>query len=85
MLPQEIEILEQHRKEKLAQLEWSTKLNRWQTWLDTDKADVAEANIKAIDDPFAARALVKHLEQNRGAMSACYISTRWAGSRPRRA
>jgi hypothetical protein len=63
VLPQEIELLEQQGKEKKAQLEWSTKLNRWQTWFDTEKAEQAETNIKAIDDPFAARALVKHLER----------------------
>ncbi len=63
VLPQEIELLEQQDKQKKAQLEWSTKLNRWQTWFDTDKAPQAEANIKAIDDPYAARALVKHLER----------------------
>ncbi|HEV3137008.1 MAG TPA: hypothetical protein VGZ26_03875 [Pirellulales bacterium] len=63
VLPQEIEILEQQRKEKLAQLEWSAKLKRWNGWLNTNKADQAQANIQAIDDPFAARPLAKYLDQ----------------------
>jgi hypothetical protein len=67
MLPQELEIQEQQRKDKLAQSEWSDKLKRWHSWLLTDKAERAEANIKAIDDPYAAKALAKYFdtEQNR--------------------
>ena len=64
MLPQEIEILEQQRKETLAQKDWGAKLKRWHAWLDTDKAAQAEAQIKAINDPFAARALARHLESD---------------------
>jgi hypothetical protein len=63
LLPQEIEIMEQQRKEKLAQLEWAAKLKRWHGWLNTNKADQAQANIQAVDDPFAARPLAKYLEQ----------------------
>jgi hypothetical protein len=63
VLPQEIEIIEQQRKEKLAQLEWSAKLKRWNGWLNSNKADQAQANIEAIDDPFAARPLAKCLDQ----------------------
>jgi len=59
VLPQEIEIKEQERKEKLAQLEWGAKLKRWHAWLNTDKAGLAQANIKAIDDPYAANPLAK--------------------------
>jgi hypothetical protein len=64
MLPQEVEILEHDRKETLAQKEWGAKLKRWHGWLDTDKSQQAETNIKAIDDPFAARALARHLEKD---------------------
>ncbi|MBI3836415.1 MAG: HEAT repeat domain-containing protein [Planctomycetia bacterium] len=63
VLPQEVEIMEQQRKEKLAQLEWASKLKRWQGWLNTNKAEQAQANIQAIDDPFAARPLAKYLDQ----------------------
>ena len=61
VLPQEKELLEQHSKETKAQLDWAAKLRRWHAWLDTDKAAQAEANIRAIDDPYAARALAKSL------------------------
>jgi hypothetical protein len=61
MLPQEIEILETERKENLAQKDWGIKLKRWHAWLNTDKAAQAEANIRAINDPYAARALARNL------------------------
>jgi hypothetical protein len=61
LLPQEIEIKERERKEKLARLEWASKLKRWHRWLDTDKASEAISNIKAIVDPYAADALVRQL------------------------
>ena len=61
LLPQEIEIKESERKEKLAQLEWGPKLKRWHRWLDTPKADEAIALIQAIDDPHAGDALVRLL------------------------
>ncbi len=64
MLPQEVEILEQTRKEALAQKDWGAKLKRWSGWLNTDKAAQAEENIKAIDDPFAAKALARQLEND---------------------
>lgn len=64
MLPQEVEILEQQRKETLAQKDWGTKLKRWSNWLNTDKADQAVENIKAIDDPFAAKALARNLDND---------------------
>lgn len=64
MLPQEVEILEQQRKETLAQKDWGVKLKRWSGWLNTDKAAQAIENIKAIDDPFAAKALAKHLDND---------------------
>ena len=67
VLPQEVEILEQQRKERLAQSDWNRKLKRWRAWLGTDKAEEATASFKSIDDPFAARPLAKLLnhEQNR--------------------
>jgi hypothetical protein len=61
VLPQEVEIKEQEAKSKSAQLEWNAKLKRWHTWLATDKADQAEANIRAIEDPYAAPALARML------------------------
>ena len=58
MLPQEIELLERDRKTELAQKEWFQKLKRWRGWLDdADKSEQAQAQIAAIDDPFALKAI----------------------------
>jgi hypothetical protein len=64
VLPQEMEILEQQRKENLAQAEWTGKLKRWHGWLATDKAEQAEGFIRGIDDPFAVRPLIKYLDSD---------------------
>ncbi len=61
LLPQEEELLERREKTTRAQLEWNSKLKRWTTWLSSDKAPQAVANIKAISDPFAVHGLAKHL------------------------
>jgi hypothetical protein len=65
VLPQEIELKEQERKEKLAQTEWAAKLKRWHGWLSSDKAEQALENIKSIDDPFAGPILAKYLNSTR--------------------
>ena len=65
VLPQEVELKEQERKEKLAQTEWAAKLKRWHAWLAGDKAEQALANIKSIDDPFAAPVLAKYLNSTK--------------------
>lgn len=65
LLPEEIEIKERERKEELARLEWAGKLKRWRRWLDSDKAGQALANIKAIDDPYAADALARELNDTK--------------------
>ena len=50
MLPQEIEIHEAKRKDRLAQAEWSQKLKRWQDVSCTRKGEVAQAKIRSIGD-----------------------------------
>ncbi len=61
VLPQEVEILEAQRKEQLAQAEWTRKLKRWHSWFGTERGEEALAAIKAIDDPSAAKPLIKYL------------------------
>lgn len=76
VLPQEEELLANRKKNTGAQLEWNTKLKRWATWLGTDKAAQAVANIEAIEDPFAVRALAKHLtEDNRRDARVLYLKS----------
>lgn len=65
-LPQEIELLEQRRKEEAAIREWYGRLNRLREWLG-DKRDnrpqQALTQINAINDPFAVRALTEYLQK----------------------
>jgi hypothetical protein len=65
LLPQEIEIKERTRKEKLARQEWASKLKVWHRHLGTDKEAEALAGIKAIDDPFAVEALARMLNDTK--------------------
>lgn len=65
VLPQEEGLLEQRGKSTKAQSEWNIKLKRWSAWLGTNKGPQAAANIKAINDPFAVRALAKYLEADK--------------------
>lgn len=60
-LPQEVELLENRRKAELAETGWFTKLKRWYSWLGTDRDEAARANIAAINDPAAVRALLRYL------------------------
>jgi len=76
MLPQEVELQDQQRKETLAQKDWNAKLKRWNNWLGTDKAAQAEANIRGINDPYAARGLGKLLEtDSRRDVRMLYVET----------
>jgi hypothetical protein len=65
VLPQEVELKEQERKEKLAQTEWANRLKRWHTALGSDKAEQALASIRAVNDPMAAPALARYLNNSR--------------------
>ncbi len=65
VLPQEVEIKEQERKEKLAQTEWTKRLKGWHGSLGTDKAETALANIRGINDPMAAPVLARYLNNSK--------------------
>jgi len=62
--PQEVELLERQQKEKIAQAEWLTRIRRWNGWLTSDKAEQARANIAAIQDPYAVKALSLNLNRS---------------------
>jgi hypothetical protein len=64
-LPQEIELLENKRKQDAAQQEWFQKLKRWRGWLGTDRNDQASENIRTIDDPLAVKALTLALRDDK--------------------
>jgi hypothetical protein len=63
-LPQEIEILEQERKNDLALKGWYANLKRWRDWYDGDRHDEAVRCIREIKDPLAVRALSQLLEKD---------------------
>ena len=66
-LPQEIELLEKKRTQETAQQEWFQKLKRWRGWLGSDREQQALANIRAIDDPVAIKALALGLRDDSSA------------------
>jgi hypothetical protein len=63
--PQEVELLEQARKQELAEKEWFANLKRWREWLDTDKSEKALEQIEKITDPYAVKALRAALDKEK--------------------
>lgn len=65
-LPQEIELLEKKKKDRLAERQWVARLNNLRGDLNTDKAADATAKLRSIDDPYAIKAIAESLteEQN---------------------
>ncbi len=63
-LPQEIEIIEQERKDDLALKTWYASLKRWRDWLDGERHDEAVRCIREIKDPLAVKALALWLEKD---------------------
>jgi hypothetical protein len=63
--PQDVAVRQRDDAEGDVEAEWVGRLRRWRGWLDSDREDRVEearAQIAAIDDPYAAAALVKLLE-----------------------
>lgn len=58
-LPQEVELLENRRKEELAEKDWYAKIRRWRLAVDNrpDRADALQDELAAINDPAAVPAL----------------------------
>ena len=63
LLPQEIEISDKKRKDSLAKKQWLATLKRWREWLNDDRrAEEAAAKLRAINDPYAVKAIRQHLK-----------------------
>jgi hypothetical protein len=63
MLPQEVEITDKRRKDSLAEKQWLATLKRWREWLNDDRrAEEAAAKLRAINDPYAVKAIRQHLK-----------------------
>lgn len=61
-LPQEIKQLEEKRKNTAAENQWVATLHKWRGWLNDERAQEAAANIEAINDPYALKALEEQLK-----------------------
>ncbi len=61
-LPQEVQLMEEGRKNELAEKEWFRKLKLWRGWLDTDRAVEARAGFQQTTDPYALAALTYYLD-----------------------
>ena len=62
-LPQEIEVLEKKKKDRLAERQWIVRLNDWRGDLQSDKAAEVTAKLRAIDDPYAIKAIAESLTE----------------------
>lgn len=65
MTRQEVDLIEQADKNELAEKDWIKKLKRWRGWLDDDKSVEGRKSILAIEDPYAAKALLLGLTNER--------------------
>jgi hypothetical protein len=57
MTPQRVEILREQQQRDVAEKEWIQKIERWRSWLGTDRDRVARESILAINDPVAMKGL----------------------------
>jgi hypothetical protein len=64
-LKQEVDILEQQKKNELSEKAWFNNVKRWREWLDTDRRLDGQKNLLEIRDPLAVPALKKFLETER--------------------
>lgn len=61
---QDIALKKQKENREIAEAEWFRKIDLWRGWLDNPRrSDDAAANISAIRDPYATKAIVKLLEK----------------------
>ncbi len=73
-LPQEIEILKRKKQADQKKKEWAQKIKRWRGWIGRKREAEAIANFNAIEDAFAAPALVEMLnKENEPALQRLYI------------
>ena len=61
VLKQQVEILEQDRRNELVQKEWFRRIKTWRKWLDGDRHDLAIEQFQQISNPNAVRALAHYL------------------------
>ena len=73
-LPQEVQLLEEKHKLQESQQAWFIKIKRWRGWLDSDRGSQGRANILAIKDSDATKALTMGLrDEENAAVRKLYI------------
>ncbi len=60
-LPQEIQLEKEQRRAEEAQTHWQQEIALYRRWLGGKKSQLAEQKLRAIDDPYAVKALAKAL------------------------
>jgi hypothetical protein len=62
---QDIELRERDKEFQNAEIEWIRQLQLWRRWLDSRRAEEAQANLLQITDPAAATSVVQMLRRER--------------------
>ena len=71
---QDIALREEARKQRAAEGEWFKKIKRWRNWLADDRParfELAEQNLRAIDDPVGGARPVEIFGEKRIGRSSC--------------
>jgi hypothetical protein len=61
---QEIQSMKGKKDQQAEERKWMQNLDRWLGWLQTNRAGMAEENIRGIQDPMAVRALCYWMKNN---------------------
>jgi len=60
----EAELQESRDKQRAAERAWARTISQWRSWLDGNRAEQGEKNLRAIDDPMAVFALGERLKKD---------------------
>lgn len=63
--PEDLELEERKESAASERREWFKVINRWDSWLDSDRAAQAKANILAVKDPIAVDALLGRMKDSK--------------------
>jgi hypothetical protein len=61
---QEIELLKNKQKQEQTEKDWCQKVERWRSWLGSDRGEAARQSILEINDPVAVKALALALKND---------------------
>jgi len=64
LLPQEVKLIEERANTERAEASWRKTLKRWRDWLESDRAEEAVTQFRAVRDPNALPALTSALHDD---------------------